>query len=554
MTHTGVRAATVLLAMLATACGDRPRDASGDSADSRARTVPDVPEADRYGGTLVVAGRGDAESMNSLASTSFESGQLQTYVLFVTLVRSDPAFEPQPYLARGWEFDSDTSEVIFHLRSDLEWHDGEPVTSMDVAFTFERLKDPRVPFPNPSYFDYWDAVEVVDDSTARFFLRPHANVLYGWSRTAIMPSHLLGDVPSEELPGHSFGTLQPVGNGPFRFAERIPGDRWVFEANLDFPEDLGGRPYLDRLVYRQISDEFALTAALQTGEVDLVIEASPSMLRQVAGDSTIVSGSYHAPEYAFIAWNSRRPWFREPEVRRALTMAIDREALVEAVLGGHGSVAAGPVGPWHWAYDSSWTAIPFSPDSAAALLERSGWSDSDGDGVRERDGQPFSFELLSTPRRDWQSVQTLVQAWLARVGVDARPTVREQAALIPLVTAPDRRFDAVIVGWARDVPLNDSDLWACDQVGQPVQFTSYCDPDLDRVLDSIPVTTGRERLRSLIDRYHSLIARDQPYTFLYYVDRVDLMRARVFGTEMDARGDWVNAARWWVHDHGAERP
>lgn len=545
----GVPTLLPLLLLLSSACGDRAPSDEGEAAwATTSRRAPDVSEADRYGGTLVVAGRGDAVSMNSLVSTDFESGQHQTYVLFVTLVRNDPSYEPLPYLAESWEFDSDTSEVVFRLRHDLNWHDGAPVTARDVAFTFERLKDPRVPFPNPAYFDYWDAVEVVDPVTVRFFIRPHANALYGWTQTAIMPEHILGDVPPAELEGHPFGATEPVGNGPFRFVERVPGDRWVFEANPDFPADLGGRPYLDRLVYRQIPDEFALTAALRTGEVDLVLEASPPMLDQVAGDSSVLSVTYPAPEYAFIAWNSRRPWFAEPEVRRALTMAIDRETLVQAVLAGNGTPAAGPIGPWHWAYDSGWAALPYAPDSAAALLDGAGWRDRDGDGVRDRDGEPFRFDLMATPRRDWQSIQTLVQASLAAVGVDAAPVVRERGALIPLVTGADRRFDAVLVGWTRPGPLNDSDLWACDQVGQPVQFTSYCNPELDGVLDSIPVTADRDELRRLIHRYHELIVADQPYTFLYYVDRVDLLRSHVYGVHMDSRGDWVDVTRWWVYE------
>jgi len=229
-------------------------------------------------------------------------------------------------------------------------------------------------------------------------------------------------------------------------------------------------------------------------------------------------------------------------------MAIDRETLVQAVLGGNGTVAPGPVGPWHWAYDSAWTPLPYSPDEAAALLDEAGWTDSDGDGARDRDGEPFSFELLATPRRDWGAIQTLVQASLGQIGVEVEPVVREQGALIPLVIGADRRFDAVIIGWARDVPLNDIDLWACDQVGQPFQFTSYCNPELDVVLDSIPLESDRDRLRSLIGRYHQLVVEDQPYTFLYYLDRVDLARARVYGANMDSRGDWVNVARWWIYD------
>jgi peptide/nickel transport system substrate-binding protein len=552
--NAGLATGFLLVVLGVAGCGESPRGGGSRGWTSSNRADPDIPEAQRYGGTLVVAGKGDPASMISLVSTDYESEQHQIYVLFVTLVSNDASYEPQPYFARSWEFDSDTSEVVFHLRHDLEWHDGTPVTARDVAFTFQRLKDPAVPFPNPSYFDYWDAVEVVDPVTVRFFLRPHANALYGWTQVAIMPEHILGEVPPEDLESHPFGFLSPVGNGPFRFVERIPGDRWVFEANTDFPEDMGGRPYLDRLVYRQIPDEFALAAALQTGEVDLVIDASPSMVDQVGDSPDVVSASYSAPEYAFIAWNSRRPEFADPVVRRALTMAIDRETLVQVVLGGNGTVAPGPVGPWHWAYDSAWTPIPYAPEEAAKLLEGAGWKDSDGDGTIDRDGEPFSFELLATPRRDWAAIQTLVQASLREVGVEVEPVVREQGALIPLVIGADRRFDAVIIGWARDVPLNDVDLWSCDQVGQPFQFTSYCNPELDTVLDSIPLVADRARLRSLIGRYHELVVADQPYTFLYYVDRVDLARSRVYGTAMDSRGDWVNVARWWVHDGtGAQR-
>ncbi len=532
------------LALGGTGCGDA--SVPDESGWTRADRAAEVADEARYGGDVVVAGRVDIQSMNALVSNDFESLQHQIHVLFTTLVRNDPEHVPQPYLATSWEFDKDTSQVLFHLREDLRWHDGVPVTAADVAFTFARIKDSRVPFLNPSYFDLWEAAEVVDEHTVRFYLSAHANLLYGWTQTAIMPEHILGDVPAEELDVHPFGTLEPVGSGPFRFVERIPGDRWVFEANQEFPAELGGRPYVDRLVYRQIPDDFALTASLRTGEVDLVIDAAPTMLRNVASDTGIVELSYPAPDYNFIAWNSTRPQFSDPLVRRALTLAIDRETLVQALRGGHGTVASGPVGPWHWAYDTAWRPLPYDPDSAAALLDVAGWTDTDGDGVRDRDAVPFRFELLSTPRREWRSTQTMVQASLARIGIDTRLTVRERGALIPLVTGADRRFDAVLAGWARDVPLDDRDLWACNQVGQPAQFTSYCNAELDPVLDSMRVTADRSRLRSLIGRYQEIIAADQPYTFLYYVDRVDLHRARLHGVEMDSRGDWVGVTRWWI--------
>ncbi|MFQ5529680.1 MAG: ABC transporter substrate-binding protein, partial [Gemmatimonadota bacterium] len=386
-------------------------------------------------------------------------------------------------------------------------------------------------------------------------VRPTAYPLYGWTRLAILPEHILGDVPSAELATHPFGTTEPVGNGPFRFVERVPGDRWVFEANPDFPEDLGGRPYVDRYVYRAIPDDAALTAALRTGEVDMVRLPAPAELPRLAADTSVTLIEYEAPEYDFIAWNSRRPMFAEAAVRRALTMAIDRGALVTALLEGHGDVAVGPVGPWHWAFDASDEPIPFAPDSARAELTAAGWGDADGDGILDRDGQPFAFELFAAPRDKWRDIATAVQANLRDVGIDMTIEIREPAAIGPLVFSPDRRYDALLLGWSRDVPLDDRELWACERIEQPFQFTSYCDPALDAVLDSMQVIADRGRLDALVDRYNGIMARDQPYTFLYYADHVVAARVELRGATMDSRGDWVSVTDWWLEPAArARRP
>lgn len=205
----------VALISLSAACAG---DASTDNATGGNRAPrPDVPEAERSGGTIVVAGRNDIISANSLVTLDTESLQHQIHVLFVTLVRADEDYSPLPYLARSWSFNDDASSITFELREDLTWHDGEPVTARDVAFTFKRVRDPDTGYPNPAYFDAWAAVDVVDEYTVRFAVRPTAYPLYGWTRLAIMPEHILGDVPAADLATHPFGTTEPVGNGPFRF-------------------------------------------------------------------------------------------------------------------------------------------------------------------------------------------------------------------------------------------------------------------------------------------------------------------------------------------------
>lgn len=532
---------SLLIALGSAACG-------GDGGDGSSVPVarPEVPEAERYGGTVVVAGRNDVASMNAFTSLDIESLQHQAHLLFVTLLKADEREQPLPYLARSWSFGEDSASVTFELERGLTWHDGEPVTAQDVVFTFETMRDPAVGYPHRALFDAWLGVELLDEYTLRFTIRPAANLFYGWTRLAIMPAHILGDVPRAALATHPFGTSSPVGNGPFRFVERVPGDRWVFEANPDFPDGLGGRPYVDRYVYRVIADDATQATAIRAGEVDLLPEASPANLGSFAADTAIRLISYDDSDYSFIAWNTRRSLFEDPEVRRALTMAIDRPGIVGAVLEGEGMVGVGPVGPWHWAFDSTNVPLPHAPDSARAVLAAAGWTDADGDGVLEREGRPFAFTMYMTPRDTWRSVAAIVQSNLRDVGIAMEIEVREASSLQPLVTSPDRRFDAFLLTWIPDQTLDDRAMWACDQLAHPVHFSSYCNPELDAVLDSLLFVTDRAVYAGLVDRYNEILAADQPYTFLYYPPNHAAARIELRGVEMDVRGNWVSVTDWWL--------
>ena len=533
--------AAALLAAVAVGCGE-----GGGDAGAGGPSAGPVSDSARFGGSAVVAGREEISSMNALVSTGTTAGQIQRHVLFTTLVRYDSLLQPRPYLARSWEVSADSTEVVFRLREDVRWHDGEPTTAEDVAFTFRRAKDPRVPFANRSYFARWDSVEVVDRYTVRFHVRPTYALLLGWVKTPIMPEHVLGAVPDTALRTHPFGTRSPVGNGPFRFVDHRPGERWVFEANPEFPRALGGRPYLDRLVYRVVPDPAARMAELRSGGVDLVPRISPSRIEEVRSSADLRLASYPSSEYVFITWNQRRPLFRDPRVRRALTMAIDRSTLVESVRQGHGRVADAPMGPWHWAFDSAWVPLPHAPDSARALLEAAGWRDRDGDGLRERDGRTFSFELITAGPSQRRDAALLVQSDLRDVGVEMSPGVLEFSSLISAVTGAERDYGAALLSWTRDLVVDDRDLWSCDRPDAPFAFAGYCSPDVEAVVDSLALARGRDERRRLLSRYREILVRDQPYTFLYHVTRLDAHRRGLRGLTLDARGAWTSARRWWL--------
>ena len=531
------RAPRILAAALAAlaACGEPRRPApAGESAGPA------------YGGTLVIAGANDLETLNPLAASEKWGQEFIRFALFLPLIRYGPRLEYEPALAESWELLGDTG-VVFRLRRDVRWHDGRPVTAEDVAFTFERAKDPRTAFPNAHYFAAWRAAEVLDSFTIRFRFDPHPDPLAGWPFTPPVPRHLLAAVPPERMRMAEFGR-RPVGNGPFRFVSVRPNDRWVFEANPDFPTALGGRPYVDRVVWRVVPENAAQVAELLTGNVDVIVAPGADRLRTLDADPEIRAVVRPSRTYLFIGWNGRRPPFHDARVRRALTMAIDRARLVARGRAGYGEVAAGPISPHHWAYDPSITPLPYDTAAAARLLEEAGFRDRDGDGVREdARGRKLEFRMKIAAENAFQrDLAELIRADLAAVGVRLRPEPTEFTTLVAQISSPARDFDAVLMGWESDFRINLTPLFHSSARNGPYQLASYSNPEVDRLLDLAERTTDRAAAAPLWRRIQLLLRDDQPWTFLYHSPELFAVRERVRGVHMDIRGALVELPRWWL--------
>lgn len=531
----------LLIVALAAGCGGAERGSSDADTDVVADSL-------RYGGTAVVAYLVEPSSLNQFASIDNISLELQNFVLFTTLIRYDEDLRPVPYLAERWDTTAvaDGLRLTFYIRDDVRWHDGAPTTAHDVAFTFDRIKDPAAAYPRASLLALYDSAVVSDSSTISFYLKRHPGFLDPWRTISPMPRHILGDVAPADLRQHPFGSVSPVGNGPFRFVEHRQGDRWVFEANPDFPEALGGRPRLDRLVYRVITESTTRLSDYVTGAVDVYLVVEPAQLRTVKNDPDTRVVSYPTRNYIFIAWNGRRPLFRDARVRRALTLGIDRAEIVSEVRNGLGVLAKGSVPPFHWAHYRDLEPLPYAPEAARALLDSAGWLDADGDGVREHGADRASFELVTNPSPSRQDIMTLVQAHLSRIGIEARPLVREAQSLGRDITSRERSFDAAVLGWSADFVIDDRVLFSCSHLEGAYQWASYCNPRVDSLLERVAVMEDRSRALPLWHEYQDILQREQPYTFLYYEVRANGVRHRLRDVRMDIRGALINVGEWWI--------
>lgn len=524
-----------------------------DWVDQQREANP-VPDDPRYGGTVVAGSIGEiADGLNSAVSSDYSSTQHQMFVGLMPLIEYDENIEPRPYLAESWEVSEDGTELTFHIREDVYWHDGERTDAHDVAFTYRTVTNPETAFPNAAFWDYYnkgpDGVEVIDDFTVRIRLEPHSEFLNAWTTLGIVPEHLLADVPPAELRQHPYGTVCPVGNGPFVFVSHAPQDRWVFEANPAFPEAVGGRPFVDRYIYRIIPEPTTLLTELLTENIDVYFAPVPDQAQRIIEAEHLVLNTFTFRNYVMVGWNSRRPQLSDARVRRALTMGTNREEIVEAILQGYGVVANSSVPPFHWAYDSELEGISYDPAGAAALLEEAGWVDRDGDGVRENaDGDRLSITLKYNQGNELrQNIAEIMQAQLADVGVEIRPQVVEWGTLLQQINTPTLRdFDGVVIGWVTEFKLDDTDLFHSERIDQPYAWSGTRNPELDRLLDTLAVTLDRDEALPLWAEYQRVLAEEQPYTFFYFPERLDAWNERVQNVVMDPRGEWVNIREWYL--------
>jgi peptide/nickel transport system substrate-binding protein len=529
---------TGLLASTA-ACGDRP-----------ARPGPGGEQPVR-GGTLVIGGPSDLREANGLVANEKYTQEVNRYLLFLPLLHYSPGLEYEPALASSWEPLGDTA-VVFHLRPDVRWGDGVPTRARDVVFTYRRVLDPASAYPNGEYFAAWTAVDEVDSLTVRARFSSHNEPLAGVPFLPIMPAHLLDSISPARMAQAAFNH-RPIGNGPFRFVEYRANDRWVFEANPEYAPSLGGPPLLERIVWRVIPDATAQATELQTGTLHLALANDAQQFARLDSLPDIRGIVKPSRQYGVIGWNHRRPPLGDPRVRRALSYAIDRGEILRTLRAGYGQLAVGPIGPYHWAFDTTVAPLPFNPDSARALLAQAGIADRNGDGKLElADGRPFTIELefpgASVANRDMAQV---IDANLEELGVNLEQRSVDYNAMIQRVISPQRDFDAFITAFENDFRINLRDLFHSGAGQGPYQFAGYRNARVDTLIDLTSRAQPREQARPLYSELQRIIRDEQPWAFLYYAPELVLVSEQARDVEMDVRGVLVNAPRWWLRGGGA---
>jgi peptide/nickel transport system substrate-binding protein len=469
-------------------------------------------------------------------------------LLYRGLTTVDKQGRVVPDLAESWSID-ENNVYTFKLRSDQYWHDGQPITADDVIFTLSILQDPEV-FSLPDLTSLWRTVEIekVDDFTVRFGLSQPYTPFLDYTTIGLLPRHIWQDVPAAELATKPLNAT-PIGSGALRVVS-MAADRVRLETS---PFYRGPRPYLSALELRFYPDHASLFTAFINGEIDGISQVLPQDLPIAGARDDLNLFSVVQSEYLTILFNLTNPdvaFFQEKAVRHALYYGLNRERLIDEVAGGQGVIAHSIVLPDNWAYDPSVKQYGYDPEMAQRLLNEAGWIDSDGDGVREKEGKPLRFLLYSNDDPARQALIEQIAADWKMIGVDAQPTPVTFAGLVADFLNP-RRFDAALIGWEIPGDPDPYPLWHSTQAaGGGQNFSGWDNPEADALMEQGRALSDEAARRALYAQFQTIFAEEVPSLLLYHPVYTYGVSSRVHNVQIGALNQpsarFATFADWYI--------
>jgi peptide/nickel transport system substrate-binding protein len=466
---------------------------------------------------------------------------VQRHALFVTLARYDSALTPEPYYARRWMWSSDRRTLTMSLFAGLRWHDGVPTTARDAAFTLDAARDPATGSPRAGELAQLDAVAAPDDTTLVLrFATPQPALPAVLCELPLVPEHLLRDVARGRWRGAAFSAA-PIGNGPFRFASRVPGQRWVFERNDQFPAALGGPPTLQRFVVVVVDEPATKMAGLVSGDLD-VAGIAPAMADLARNDPTLRVIEYPVLSSVALILNPRHPALGDARVRRAISLSIDRQRIVAVAVAGMATPASGPV-PADNPFALDGGAAPISAAAADSLLDAAGWRRG-ARGMRTKAGQALTLTLLTVGSGE-NAAEQLVQADLGARGIAVEIRQLEMGAFLAAARGRPPQFDVLYTSIPGDLSLGHlAAMYDGRLSGGALDYADFHTRTLDSLFARTRTAADRDALIRAWGAVQRELASEMPAVWIYHSRGVQGVARRLEGVRMDLRGELASVASW----------
>ena len=456
----------------------------------------------------------------------------------------------QALLANRWEWDGPVT-LVFHLDPRARWQDGQRVSAADVEFTFDAYQDSVVGSPFRAKLRRIASVTQRDSLTAVFrFRERYPEMFYdAVYHMRILPAHLLRSVPRDQWKTAAFGR-QPVGSGPYKFV------RWQSAQSIELVADSTfflGRPGIRRLIWRFTPNLQVAVTQVIADQADVREQlVTPDNVQRARAAPQLKLQTFRGNVYTYMGFNLRasgdtskpHPIFSDREVRRALSMAVDRASLVKSALGDLGKVPPGPMSSLLWIWDPEIRQLPYDTAQAGRILSARGWRDHDGDGVRDKNGQPLSFHILvpttSVLRRQYAR---LLQEQFRMIGV--RAEIDELEFSVVTQRLQSGNYDTSILSRGND-PSPGSGItqsWTRAGFGGS-NFGRYYSAEFERQVDRAIAAPTQDQARGFWRAAITTINADAPGIFLYSLENVAAVHKRIDNVQI--RPDsWAALLRTW---------
>jgi len=480
--------------------------------------------------TLHLSTASNPARLNPLIATDSASSGIAAF-LFNALVKYDESGRHIiGDLAESYRFVTPT-EIEFKLRHGVTWHDGAPFTAKDVAFTYDLIRSPKVITPYASDFRVVKSVQVVDDYTFRVrYEKPYFKALEIWMM-GIVPRHILEHDP--DVMGSRFNTA-PIGTGPYTLKKLEFSKQIVLEANPSYFEH---RPKIDRIVFHVIADPMTRFLMLKSNQIDVDSLEPMQYERQLdrAFHERFKTLELPSHTYTYLGFNLRQKKFQDPRVREALSLAIDRQSLIDLLFLGHGKVCTGPFLPGSNGFNDSIKAPLRNLKKARELLKAAGYDDK----------HPLTFEIATSNSNMIRPYAAeIMQRQLADAGVKVTLKVMEWQAFLNTVVSP-RKFDTVLLGWALSLTPDPYALWHSDSdVPGGFNLVGYHSKKVDTLIEKMESSTDPDTIAAYQRRIYADIAADNPYLFLVIPNDINVYSRSIRGVKPTINGIWEDYIEW----------
>lgn len=424
------------------------------------------------------------------------------------LVKYEDTYEEvQPKLATEWSMDPNGLSWTFKLRPDVKWHDGEAFTSADVKYTYETLLDPATKSVRRANFQVIENIDTPDPLTVVFHLsEPHGPFLDKMSQIAIMAKHHVSVVGLDDYNNKAIGT------GPFMMVEWVPDDHVTLKAN---PNYWGGKPALEKVVFKPIPEASVRAMALEKGEVHFASSLTAEDHAKALQSGKIEGFSVQSLAFAYFGHNNRNPLFADKRVRQAMAYAIDSESIVQDVRKGAATVATGPIasnnGAW---FNSEAKQYGYDPEKAEELLAQAGWQ-TGSDGFLTKNGQTFSLSvILATGDEVMRNQAVLIQKWLKDVGIELKLEFLDWSVMNDRLD--NREYDAMMLSMTPGPDPDQFNYWHSSAIANGFNDWCYSNIQVDKLLEEGRRETDPAKRKAIYDEVQAILAEDVAAVFLYH--------------------------------------